>query len=359
MAEDVPGRDIVSSDDSALNSRNSPGTAVVARDAFQNPGLPPHRPRSTDLDPKVDRSNERGVSILFYLSLVASVASIVAYFVVPIEEDNILSVRLNTLFVGLGSALALLTLGIGAVHWSKSLMANHETTDQRHPTRGSEPTRARAVEIFDLADKESGFGRRALLRNSLIGAIVALPLPAIFLFRDLAPKNNDPASLLTHTMWKEGMRLTRDPSGTPIRAADVTLGSVFHVIPEGLNEADHKLEEKAKAAVLLMRLQPQELNVSPGRETWNYDGIVAYSKICTHVGCPVALYEQETHHLLCPCHQSQFDIKREAAVIFGPAKRPLPQLPITVDSEGYLVAQSDFLEPVGPSYWERRGDYDV
>jgi ubiquinol-cytochrome c reductase iron-sulfur subunit len=125
------------------------------------------------------------------------------------------------------------------------------------------------------------------------------------------------------------------------------------VIPEGLNESEHKLEEKAKAAVLLMRLKPEDLHVSPGREDWNYAGIVAYSKICTHVGCPVALYEQQTHHLLCPCHQSQFDVSREATVIFGPAKRPLPQLPITVDDEGYLIARSDFTEPVGPSFWER------
>jgi ubiquinol-cytochrome c reductase iron-sulfur subunit len=103
----------------------------------------------------------------------------------------------------------------------------------------------------------------------------------------------------------------------------------------------------------LMRLNPDDLHVSKGRESWNYKGIVAYSKICTHVGCPVALYEQQTHHLLCPCHQSQFDITHEAQVIFGPAKRPLPQLPITIDSEGYLVAQSDFHEPVGASFWER------
>jgi ubiquinol-cytochrome c reductase iron-sulfur subunit len=148
--------------------------------------------------------------------------------------------------------------------------------------------------------------------------------------------------------------LTRDPDGTPIKASDVTLGSVFHVIPEGLHDTEHYLEEKAKAAVLLMRLKPTDLTISPERENWSFDGIVAYSKICTHVGCPVALYEQQTHHLLCPCHQSQFDITREAAVIFGPAKRPLPQLPITVDDEGYLVARSDFTEPVGPSFWERQ-----
>ena len=92
---------------------------------------------------------------------------------------------------------------------------------------------------------------------------------------------------------------------------------------------------------------------TPERASWSYDGIVAYSKVCTHVGCPVALYEQQTHHLLCPCHQSQFDVSDGAKVIFGPAARPLPQLPIEVDDEGYLVAQSDFTEPVGPSFWER------
>jgi ubiquinol-cytochrome c reductase iron-sulfur subunit len=159
---------------------------------------------------------------------------------------------------------------------------------------------------------------------------------------------------MKQTMWDKGVRLTRDPSGEPIRAADVTIGSAFHVIPDGLKKLkDGKLEEKAKAAVLLMRLPVEDLNEAADRKNWSYQGIVAYSKICTHVGCPVALYEQHTHHLLCPCHQSQFDVANQCEVIFGPAARPLPQLPITVDAEGYLVAQSDFSEPVGPSYWER------
>jgi ubiquinol-cytochrome c reductase iron-sulfur subunit len=262
-------------------------------------------------------------------------------------------VRLNNLFIGLGIALALLAIGIGAVHWGKALMHEKEGVDLRHPVRGSEQTTARAAEIFRQADQESGFNRRTLVRNSLIGALIAFPLPAVVLFRGLAPQGEDPAELLSQTMWAKGIRLTRDPSGTPIKASDVTLGSAFHVIPEGLNDAPDMLEQKAKAAVLLMRLKPEDLHVSKGRENWNYDGIVAYSKICTHVGCPVALYEQQTHHLLCPCHQSQFDITHEAEVIFGPAKRPLPQLPITVDADGYLVARSDFHEPVGPSFWER------
>ena len=137
----------------------------------------------------------------------------------------------------------------------------------------------------------------------------------------------------------------RDPTGHADQAADVTLGSAFHVIPEGLNEHPDKLEQKAKAAVLLMRLKPEDLHVSQGPRELDYDGIVAYSKICTHVGCPVALYEQQTHHLLCPCHQSQFDITHGAQVIFGPAERPLPQLPITVDAEGYLVARATSTSP--------------
>ena len=104
----------------------------------------------------------------------------------------------------------------------------------------------------------------------------------------------------------------------------------------------------------MTRIDPAKLTISPERRDWSYDGIVAFSKICTHVGCPVALYEQQTHHLLCPCHQSTFDLADEAKVVFGPAKRALPQLPITVDTEGYLVAREDFNEPIGASFWERK-----
>lgn len=330
----------------------SPGTAVVASDAFENPGLPPHRLRVTDLDPRKDRIAERRVYTLFYLSIVGSIFAVAAYVAFPIVPGDTASVRLNTLFLGLGIALGLLGIGIGAIYWSKNLMRGDEMSESRHPTRGTEATRERAVEIFKEGNEESGFGRRSLIRNSLIGALVATPLPAIVLFRDLAPAA-DPVPLLKETMWREGTRLTRDPSGVPIKASDVTLGSVFHVIPEGLNDKEDRLEEKAKAAVLLMRLKPEDLKEQPDRKTWSYNGIVAYSKICTHAGCPVALYEQQTHHLLCPCHSSTFDVTNHCEVIFGPAKRPLPQLPIAVDSEGYLVAQSDFHEPVGPSFWER------
>jgi ubiquinol-cytochrome c reductase iron-sulfur subunit len=347
-----PGRAVVRRD----IPTDAHGTAVVSTDAIENPGFPPYRPRVSDVDPKKERQNERRVAWFFWASIIGSVFAIVAYFVFPIDADNPASVQTNNALLGLGMALALFGIGFGAVHWSKSLMDGHDLIEDRnagHPPEEKYEKRSGAAAVFTAGNQESGFTRRKLIRNSLIGALVVFPLPAVVLFRDLAPAE-DPVGQLKHTLWKKGTRLARDPDGSPIRAADVTLGAVFHVIPEDLNDSEHPLEEKAKAAVLLMRLKPEELTVSAGREDWNYQGIIAYSKICTHVGCPVALYEQRTHHLLCPCHQSQFDIKEEAKVIFGPAKRPLPQLPITIDDEGYLVAQSDFTEPVGPSFWERK-----
>lgn len=333
------------------------GTAVISADAVENPGLPPHRKRVTDLDPKREKRAERTVYTLFYLSIVGSLGSALAYMFFPIESGELWDIRLHTMFVGLGMTLALLAIGIGAVHWGKALMADHESIDVRHPVASSEEVREASAQVFELADKESGFSRRTLVRNSLIGALIAFPIPGITLLRSLAPQDQDPVTVLKHTMWEKGVRLARDGGGAivgaPIRAADVTIGSVFHVVPENLAEASHVLNEKAKAVVLLIRLDPADLKEPEERKDWSYNGIVAYSKVCTHVGCPVALAEQHTHHLLCPCHQSQFDVSDQAKVIFGPAKRPLPQLPITVDDEGYLIAKSDFTEPVGPSYWER------
>lgn len=342
------------------------GTAVLSPDAVENPGHPPHRKRVTDLDPKRAKRAERIVYSLFYISIAGSLGAVLAYMFFPIESGDLMAIRLHTMFVGIGMALALLAIGIGAIHWGKALMADQEGIDIRHPVPSDEEVRESSAEIFKIADEESGFSRRTLVRNSLIGALIAFPLPGITLLRGLAPQDRDPVQLLQHTMWDEGVRLARDPSGVPIKASEVTIGSAFHVIPETLNEEDfhslslderggseNLLDAKAKAIVLLMRLDQSELKELPERKGWSYDGIVAYSKVCTHVGCPVALYEQHTHHLLCPCHQSQFDVSDHAKVVFGPAKRPLPQLPITVDDEGYLVAQSDFHEPVGPSFWER------
>jgi ubiquinol-cytochrome c reductase iron-sulfur subunit len=341
---------LVKASSNQVEHEYSGGLAVVAPDAVKNPGLEPHRLRMTDKSVKHEKAAARQVSYMFFASVIGSVFAMWAYFAFPITED-LATVRLNTLYLGLGLTLGLMGIGIGAVHWAKTLMPDAEVSEDRHPARGSEEVRAKAVEIIKLANSESGFSRRKLIRRSMYGALAFFPLPAVLLFGDLGP---NPGDTLRHTMWKKGTRLAMDPTGVPIKAADITLGSVFHVIPEGLAELKkHKLEEKAKAAVLLIRLNPADLIESEERKTWSYDGIVAYSKICTHVGCPVALYEQLTHNLLCPCHQSTFDVTDACKVVFGPAARPLPQLPITVDAEGYLIAQSDFTEPVGPSFWER------
>lgn len=332
------------------------GLAVISADKVADPGIEPHRVRMTDKSQKHEKLAARQVATLFLVSIIGSIFAIYAYFAFPITED-LTSVHKNTFFLGLGITLGLFGIGFGAVHWAKTLMPDAEVSEARHQTRGTEETRARAIEIIRLANEESGFSRRKLIRRSLYGALALFPLPAIVFFKDMTT-DASPQDMLRHTMWHEGLRLTRDPSGTPIKASDLTVGSVFHVIPEGLmNPEDgshdaNMLEEKAKAAVLLVRLDPADIHNQKEAE-WGYQGIVAYSKICTHVGCPVALYEQHTHHLLCPCHQSTFDIANDCKVVFGPASRPLPQLPITVDAEGYLVAKSDFLEPVGPSFWER------
>jgi ubiquinol-cytochrome c reductase iron-sulfur subunit len=125
--------------------------------------------------------------------------------------------------------------------------------------------------------------------------------------------------------------------------------------PEGLDkiqEEEHTQNARAKASIILVRMKPEEIRSQQG-DGWDFNGILAFSKICTHVGCPIALYQQRTHHLLCPCHQSTFDLADSGVVVFGPAARRMPQLPITVDDEGYLVAADGFQEPVGPSFWER------
>jgi ubiquinol-cytochrome c reductase iron-sulfur subunit len=335
---------------SAKEHNYESGLAVVAADKIKDPGLEPHRVRMTDKSPAHERAANRQVAALFIMSAIGSVAAIVAYFAFPLTDD-LGTVRANTWWLGISITLGLFGIGLGAVHWAKTLMPDAEVSEERHLTRGSEEVRARAIEIIKLADQESGFTRRKLIRRSMYTALALFPLPAIFFFGDLGPS---PADTLRHTMWRKGTRLAKDPDGTPIKASDVTLGSIFHVIPSGLEDLhETKLEEKAKAAVILVRVDPADLIESEERKSWSYDGIVAYSKICTHVGCPVALYEQQTHHLLCPCHQSTFDLVDGCKVIFGPAARALPQLPIAVDSEGYLVAQSDFNEPVGPSFWER------
>jgi len=182
------------------------------------------------------------------------------------------------------------------------------------------------------------------------------------MLRDLGPLPHGQA----HTVWAKGMRVVNDVSGLPIKPEDVEVGQLINAEPAILFDVDddgnrvlhghEALAAKAKAAVIMVRMRPEDITASKGRENWGVDGILCYSKICTHVGCPISLWEQQTHHLLCPCHQSTFDLADNGKVVFGPAHRPLPQLPLGIDSEGYLIAMSDFPEIVAPSYPELARD---
>ncbi len=332
---------------------------------FENPGLPPHIHRLADHQRRAAQRAERQVAALFGLSMLATLVFLVAYFAIDYTRGvfvpGIGYANLLNLVLGVSMSISLFAIGAGAVHWAKTLMPDDEIVEERHDQRSDDASRAKAVGLILGGGEAAQLGRRPILKYSLGGALGLFALP--FVVQVAGSLGNPTLAVdgLSHTIWDipaggAPIRLFRDPEMTPIKAADVTIGSVFHVMPETLKKSTHVLEDKAKAAVLLMRLDPADFaSNAQGQKAlqWGYQGIVAYSKICTHVGCPVGLYEQQTHHLLCPCHQSTFDVTRDCEVIFGPAKRPLPQLKITVDDAGYLVAPEGFHEPVGPSYWER------
>jgi ubiquinol-cytochrome c reductase iron-sulfur subunit len=336
-------------------------------EAMDNPGLTEHQPRLTDLDDSFARRAERQVATLFGIATLMSIGFCVAYFAID-EHASLAGYRAHNLVLGLTLGLALLLIGIGAIQWAKKLMNDHEITEERHPSVSSDADRQEALQAFSTGAKDSVIGRRPLIRNSLIGALGALGLPAIVALRDLGPlPGNKPST----TVWTRGMRVVNDVTGEPIRPADMQLGQLVNAEPDILVENPEDdpegevnleghaaLNAKAKAAVILVRIDPSDITPYPGRTNWGIDGILCYSKICTHVGCPISLYEQTTHHLLCPCHQSTFDLADNGEVIFGPAGRSLPQLPLGTDDEGYLIAMSGFQEPVGPSFWERGGEED-
>ncbi|TQJ50382.1 Rieske 2Fe-2S domain-containing protein [Phycicoccus sp. SLBN-51] len=348
-----PGTEGYGSSAVRLDQGHVQGTGGLP-ERFEDPGFPPHIHRAADLDEAAAKRAEKQVATLFGLSILGTLIFIVAYFAIPMDASayipGIGDANLSNVVLGVSLAFGLLGIGVGAVHWAKTLMPDEEVVEERHPLRSSDEARGGFVKTMMTGGTEAQLSRRPLIKYSLGGALGLFALPVVIqVVGSLGPLPKDE---LSKTMWKKGDRLVRDPEHTPIKATDVTIGSVFHVLPESIKDSTHVLEDKAKAAVLLMRLEPEAIKVAKERD-WGHEGIVAYSKICTHVGCPVGLYEQQTHHLLCPCHQSTFDVTQDCKVIFGPAKRPLPQLKITVDAEGYLVADAPFREAVGPSFWER------
>ncbi|MEU8518630.1 Rieske 2Fe-2S domain-containing protein [Streptomyces sp. NBC_01216] len=347
-SQEIPEENLPAAQDTAH------GAVMVADDPFADPGLPPHKPRIQDIDERAAKRSERAVAFMFTLSMLATVGFIASYVIFPV--DKIVYIwpfgRVSALNFSLGLTLgaALFFIGAGAVHWARTLMSDVEMTDERHAIQADTETKAKVMADFAVGASESGMGRRKLIRNTMFGALALVPLSGVVLLRDMGPL---PEKKLRSTMWAKGLQLINMNTHEPLRPEDVAVGSLTFAMPEGLSEHDHDFQtEIAKAALMIVRIQPEDIKDKRELE-WSHEGIVAFSKICTHVGCPISLYEQQTHHVLCPCHQSTFDLSDGARVIFGPAGHALPQLRIGVNDKGFLEALGDFDEPVGPAFWER------
>jgi ubiquinol-cytochrome c reductase iron-sulfur subunit len=300
-------------------------------------------------DPARAKRAELAVSALFLLSVVGVIGFIATYVAWPWRWGHD-GFNWFTPLLGIFMTLALGGIGAGAILWAKTLMVDEETVQERHELASTDEDREGAVAILKEGAGDAGLGRYPMLRRSFLlanGTLGLLVVPLLFSMGRFQFKE----AAMAKTGWRKGVRLL-DELGRPVKLGDLEVGgvkSVFPGVPGGRRMAD--------SAVLLIRMRPEVMKVRESRKNWVVDGHIAYSVICTHLGCPVKLYEQQTHHLFCPCHQSTFDAANGAKVLFGPAARNLPQLALALDDEGFFIAQGDFNEPVGPSYWERKPHY--
>ncbi len=330
-----------------------------------DPGMEEHLPRLTDVDEKANDRATRQVATMFGIVPVLAIGFVVIYFAVPTSlfvHFGFIDANAKNLGLGITAGMSLLLIGVGAVQWGRQLMDDHEMVDHRHGAASTEEDVTYVLRELEAGTDESQIRRRKILGYSLVGALGALALPLIVSFADLGPKPTKRlrAATIGTTIWKEGIRLCHDVTFEPIKASEMVIGQLVNAQPENLKdlEGTDELTQRAKASIIIVRMDPNSIKIPASRESWQVGGILCYSKICTHVGCPISLWEQQTHHLLCPCHQSTFDLGNSGLVVFGPAARSLPQLPITTDADGYLVARSGFTVPVGPSYFERNSQHD-
>ncbi len=271
---------------------------------------------------------ERRIAVLLLASTLAALGLAGVYIAggQPQAEGALLGVAL----AGIGFALIL---------WARGLSSEGAVVAERGPLGGTVEDEEAVEERVEEVTEEPG--RRSVLRL-FWAAGGALALSAVFPIRSLGPA---PGNALLRTAWRPGSRLM-DTDGRLVRVDTLQVGGTLTAFPQGAEKA-------GDSSVILIRLEEGQLQPRPGRESWSPRGYVAYSKICPHVGCPVGLYQADTHELLCPCHQSTFDVLDGARPNFGPATRSLPQLPLAVDPQGFLIAQDDFDEPVGPGFWNR------
>ncbi len=316
-------------------------------------GVEERAPIAEEVDVRAERRAERLVALWFMISVFGTLGFIVTNFVGDKHKQY------YTPAMGMSLALALGGVGFGVILWAKRLMPHIQAVQEREVFQSSDAEIAATEETVAAGVLDAGLAKRPLVRRTLLGA--GLALGGVFVVPLLNLYNSKPGKTLDHTQWVKGARLVTD-EGTFVKLGDLEIGgiaTVFPAVPIPTATGTHydpqlTINEKAQSATVLIRLPAGANKPRKGRENWVVDGHVAYSKICTHAGCPVSLYEQQTHHLLCPCHQSVFNVLDGCRAIFGPASRSLPQLPIAVDPDGYLYAsQGDYDEPVGPAFWER------
>jgi ubiquinol-cytochrome c reductase iron-sulfur subunit len=325
---------------------------------------------------RAEKRAARSVALWFLISALSGLAFLLAFLFWPFEyvppgAPNYLLHAAYTPVIGATLGFSILALGIAVIAYVKKFFPDEVAVQQRHDGPSDEVARRTVVAQVVQAGKETGIGRRKMIAGSagLAAGVLGLGLGVAA----VAPlvrnpwKGGNEAALWT-TGWRpvdgETVYLRYD-TGDPeeialVRPEDQEPGSMMTVYP--FREADREDEEAlirglrlADSPVMLIRLRPDQPRTwRPGQEGLVYGDYVAYSKICTHLGCPTSLYESQTNRILCPCHQSQFMATEYGRPVFGPAARPLPILPITVNEEGYFVATGDFPEAIGPSFWERR-----
>lgn len=271
-----------------------------------------------------------GMLLVISSFLIALAGGIGFLFVYWNSGDNfLLGATLALCFGGFGFALVLYS------HW---LIAAREAIEPREKHSSSYSEREQLAADFYA---QHDFHRRSLLKWLGLGAIAMLSAMVISIMRSLG---RPPGPSLFTTVWKRGQSLTT-PDGAPVTVNALQPGDYMIVFPQ-----DSIGDEKAQT--VLVRVNEHALQLPAERANWAPMGYVAYSRVCTHAGCSVGMFATTTHELICPCHQSTFDVLRAAKPTGGPAARPLPQLPLYADADGTLRAGGGFSEPPGPGFWE-------
>jgi ubiquinol-cytochrome c reductase iron-sulfur subunit len=245
--------------------------------------------------------------------------------------------------------IALLSLMASVILYAHEIVPKTEAVEERGYLSSGEEKNDAASAAF-LAGVQQTLPRSTWLGRFFAGTVGLVALSALFPLRSLFSRSASP-QLLSATSWRKGLRLVRE-DGAPVHASDLEIDSIITAFPEGFTGPNFS-NQMTNDAIVVVRVPKAELALPVGRENWAPQGLLAFSKVCTHAGCPVALYRAAARQLFCPCHQSTFDVVRGAGVVFGPADRALPQLPLGITRDGFLVAMGPFSDRIGPGYWSR------